>query len=106
MLYISTLAKFQGGGVIASQCLNPIDWDHAEAESGQYLLPEYQGKGYGSLMKREFFEWLFANGLQRITEKVKLTNTRNQHVNEKLGMRKYSLNEEYVYYELCNKISP
>ena len=96
------LQMIRGGGVIASQCVNPIDWNKAEVESGQYLLPEYQGKGLGSLMKKEFFEWLFANGFQRITEKVKLSNTRNQHVNAKLGMRVYAKDKQYIYYERFN----
>lgn len=53
-------------------------------------------------MKKEFFEYLFSQGFRRITEKVKLINTRNQHVNEKLGMSIYKRDKNYIYYEKCN----
>lgn len=82
---------------MASQCLNPLNEDIKEGESGQYLLPSYIGKGIGSLMKREFFNYIFDNNiLQRITEKVKKTNIRNQQVNLKLGFKEYASDEKYI----------
>lgn len=93
--------EYSGGGIlVGSQSLNPIN-DNIEGESGQYLFPAYQGKGLGRLMKTEFFNYIFENNiLQKITEKVKKGNYRNQHINEKLGFRMYDSDEKYIYYEL------
>lgn len=85
---------FRGGILVGSQSLNPIN-GNIEGESGQYLFPAYQGKGLGRLMKTEFFNYIFENNiLQKITEKVKKGNYRNQHINEKLGFRMYDSDEK------------
>lgn len=91
---------FRGGILIGSQSLNPIN-KNIEGESGQYLFPECQGKGLGRQMKKEFFSYIFENNiLQKITEKVKLDNHRNQRINDELGFQIYVSNEKYIYYEL------
>ena len=90
-----------GDNLVASQCINPICESLGSGESGQYLIPRYQGKGLGSLMKKEFLEYIFTHDiLQKITEKVKVNNFRNQHLNEKLGFRMYASDEKYIYYEM------
>lgn len=89
-----------GGKIIGSQSLNPILND-IEGESGLYLFPQYQGRGWGKLMKQEFIAYIFNNDLlQQITEKVKHTNVRNQQLNLSLGFEHTGEDEKYVYYWL------
>lgn len=89
--------------MIGSQGVNPINEDGV-GESGLYLYPEAQGKGYGKLMKSEFIQYLFEHGLLNVViEKVKIDNVRNQQLNIKLGFRQISMDDEYVYFELKNK---
>lgn len=89
--------------MIGSQGLNPIVGD-GSGESGLYLFPEAQGKGYGKLMKSEFIQYIFEHKLLNvITEKVKLDNIRNQQLNLKLGFIQTAKDDEFVYFELADK---
>ena len=81
----------QDNTMIGSQGVNPIVGD-GTGESGVYLFPEAQGKGYGKLMKQEFIYYIFEQGLLNVvTEKVKIDNVRNQQLNVKLGFMKVGL---------------
>ena len=81
----------QDNTMIGSQGVNPIVGD-GTGESGLYLFPEAQGKGYGKLMKQEFIYYIFEQGLLNVvTEKVKIDNVRNQQLNVKLGFMKVGL---------------
>lgn len=92
----------QDNTMIGSQGLNPIVGDES-GESGLYLFPEAQGKGYGKLMKLEFIHFLFEHGLLNvITEKVKIDNVRNQQLNLRLGFKQVGIDGEFVYFELKN----
>ena len=89
--------------MIGSQGVNPIVGD-GSGESGLYLFPEAQGKGYGKLMKQEFIQYFFKHGLLNVvTEKVKIDNLRNQQVNLKLGFKQTGVDDEFVYFKLENK---
>lgn len=89
-----------GGEIIGSQSLNPLLKD-IEGESGLYLFPQFQGRGWGKLMKQEFIAYIFNNDLlQHITEKVKHTNIRNQQLNLSLGFEPTGKDEKYVYFRL------
>lgn len=89
-----------GGKIIGSQSLNPILND-IKGESGLYLFPQYQGRGWGKLMKQEFIAYIFNNDLlQQITEKVKHTNMRNQQLNLSLGFEITGEDMKYVYFLL------
>lgn len=86
--------------MIGSQGVNPIV-DDGIGESGLYLFPEAQGKGYGKLMKQEFIHFLFEQGLLNIvTEKVKIDNVRNQQLNLKLGFKQVEIDDDFIYFEL------
>ena len=88
------------GGVIGSQSINNTGKQNT-AESGQYIFPLEQGKGYGGLMKYEFIDYLFEQRLlQRVIEKVKVFNERNNRLNQKLGFRLFDSDSEYNYYEV------
>jgi RimJ/RimL family protein N-acetyltransferase len=92
----------QDNTMIGSQGVNPIVGD-GTGESGLYLFPEAQGKGYGKLMKQEFIHYIFEQGLLNVvTEKVKFDNVRNQQLNLKLGFRQMGTDGEFVYFELRN----
>ena len=57
-----------------------------------------------TLMKYEFIDYLFKQELlQRVIEKVKKFNERNNHLNLKLGFRLYESDSEYNYYEVNPK---
>lgn len=89
-----------GGKIIGSQSLNPL-LNKFEGESGLYLFPQYQGRGWGKFMKQEFIAYIFNNDLlQQITEKVKHTNVRNQQLNLLLGFEQIGEYDKYVYYRL------
>ena len=89
--------------MIGSQGLNPI-LGNGSGESGLYLFPEAQGKGYGKLMKSEFIQYIFEHKLlDVITEKVKLDNIRNQLLNLSLGFKQVGTDGEFVYFELRNQ---
>ena len=89
--------------MIGSQGVNPIGVN-GTGESGLYLFPEAQGKGYGKLMKNEFIQFLFAQKLLTVvTEKVKIDNLRNQQLNLKLGFKQTEEDGKFVYFELENK---
>ena len=92
-----------GGGnfcIIGSQSVNPLV-ENEVGESGLYIIPKYQGKGLGRLMKKEFIDYIFNNNLlQQITEKVKLDNLRNQQLNLSLGFEKTGEDENYCYFAL------
>lgn len=89
--------------MIGSQGVNPIE-GNASGESGLYLFPEAQGKGYGKLMKQEFIQYLFEHELlDVVTEKVKIDNIRNQRLNLKLGFKQVGADNEFVYFEIENK---
>lgn len=93
----------QDNTMIGSQGVNPIE-DNGTGESGLYLFPEVQGKGYGKLMKQEFIQFLFEQGLLNVvTEKVKIDNVRNQQLNIKLGFIQVGMDGEFVYFELRKK---
>ena len=93
----------QDNTMIGSQGVNPIVGD-GTGESGLYLFPEAQGKGYGKLMKQEFIYYIFEQGLLNVvTEKVKIDNVRNQQLNVKLGFMKVGTDGEFVYFELRNQ---
>lgn len=93
----------QDNTMIGSQGVNPIVGD-GTGESGLYLFPEAQGKGYGKLMKQEFIYYIFEQGLLNVvTEKVKIDNVRNQQLNVKLGFMKVETDGEFVYFELRNQ---
>ncbi len=90
----------QDNTMIGSQGVNPIE-DNGTGESGLYLFPEAQGKGYGKLMKQEFILFLFEQGfLNVVTEKVKIDNARNQQLNLRLGFKQVRTDGEFVYFEL------
>ena len=92
-----------GGKLIGNQCIVNSNIDKT-AESGQYIFPSEQGHGYGTLMKYEFIDYLFKQELlQRVIEKVKKFNERNNHLNLKLGFRLYESDSEYNYYEVNPK---
>ena len=87
-----------GGKLIGNQCIVNSNIEKT-AESGQYIFPSEQGHGYGTLMKYEFIDYLFKQELlQRVIEKVKKFNERNNHLNLKLGFRLYESDSEYNYY--------
>lgn len=89
--------------MIGSQGVNPIKGD-GSGESGLYLFPEAQGKGYGKLMKQEFIQYMFKYDiLNVITERVKINNIRNQQLNLKLGFKQTGADEDFVYFKLENK---
>lgn len=89
--------------MIGSQGVNPIE-DNGTGESGLYLFPEAQGKGYGKLMKQEFIYYIFEQGLLNVvTEKVKIDNVRNQQLNLSLGFKQVGTDGEFVYFELRNQ---
>lgn len=89
--------------LIGNQSLINNDAENA-AESGQYIFPLEQGHGYGTLMKYEFIDYLFKQGLlQRVIERVKIFNERNNRLNLKLGFRLYKSDSEYNYYEVNPK---
>lgn len=93
----------QDNTMIGSQGVNPIE-ENGTGESGLYLFPEVQGKGYGKLMKKEFIHYLFEHKLlNSVTEKVKIDNIRNQRLNLSLGFEKVREDEEYIYFELGSK---
>ena len=82
-----------GGKLIGNQCIVNSNIEKT-AESGQY----------GTLMKYEFIDYLFKQELlQRVIEKVKKFNERNNHLNLKLGFRLYESDSEYNYYEVNPK---
>lgn len=55
-------------------------------------------------MKYEFIDYFFKQGLlQRVIEKVKIFNERNNRLNLKLGFRLYESDSEYNYYEVNPK---
>ena len=55
-------------------------------------------------MKYEFIDYFFKQGLlQRVIEKVKKFNERNNRLNLKLGFRLYESDSEYNYYEVNPK---
>lgn len=88
------------GKLIGNQSVVTSDVENT-AESGQYIFPSEQGRGYGTLMKYEFIGYLFKQGLlQRVIEKVKKFNKHNNHLNLKLGFRLYESDSEYNYYEV------
>ena len=94
---------YGGGKLIGNQSVIDIN-QSSVAESGQYIFPAEQGKGYGSLMKYEFIDYLFKQGLlQRVIEKVKVFNDRNNRVNQKLGFRLFDSDSEYNYYEVTSE---
>lgn len=94
--------KLEDNTMIGSQGVNPINVD-GSGESGLYLFPEAQGKGYGKLMKTEFIQFLFENDLLAVvTEKVKIDNVRNQQLNIKIGFKQIGVDADFVYYELKN----
>lgn len=93
-----------GGKIIGSQCLNPLI-EGFEGESGLYILPCYQGKGHGKLIKKEFANYILAHNLLRqLTVKVKKNNERNIHLNLSLGFEKIAEDSEYVYFRLNHLI--
>lgn len=86
--------------IIGTQNLNPLN-KNIEGESGLFIFPEYQGKGLGRLMKREFIDYLFKNNiLQQITEKVKKDNLRNSQLNKSLGFQLTGEDESFYYFTL------
>lgn len=88
------------GEVIASICLNPYDKDKKEGEMGKYLIPNYIGKGVGFKMAYEFLDYMFKNKIIcRVYAKTLITNVRNQHVNNKLGLFETHRDDTYVYME-------
>ena len=92
-----------GGKLIGNQSVINSNIKNT-AESGQYIFPSEQGHGYGTLMKYEFIDYLFKQGLlQRVIEKVKKFNERNNRLNLKLGFRLYESDSEYNYYEINPK---
>ena len=92
-----------GGKLIGNQSVMSYGGGDA-AESGQYIFPSEQGHGYGTLMKYEFIDYLFKQGLlQRVIEKVRIFNERNNRLNLKLGFRLYKSDSEYNYYEVNPK---
>lgn len=93
----------QDNTMIGSQGVNPIE-GNGTGESGLYLFPEAQGKGYGKLMKQEFIQYLFEHGLLSVvTEKVKIDNVRNKKLNLKLGFNEVKSDCDFVYFELRQK---
>lgn len=91
------------GKIIGSQSLNPLT-ENIEGESGLYLFPQFQGKGFGKLMKKEFIEYIFdCNLLNTITEKVKHSNVRNKNLNLSIGFREINKDEKYSYYILTRE---
>lgn len=88
------------GEIVGSQSIINTGVE-GEAESGQYIFPAEQGKGYGILMKYEFINYLFCHRLlQRVVEKIKVYNERNEHLDKKLGFRLYDSDTEYNYFEV------
>lgn len=88
------------GDLVGSQSINPLDGNE-RGESGLYLLPSFQGKGLGKLMKKEFIKYLFTKELlQVVTEKVRHENKRNNQLNISLGFILQRRDSEYNYYEL------
>lgn len=96
-------AVMWGDKIIGSQSLNPIINDCGE--SGLYILPCYQGRGHGKLIKKEFANYILAhNLLQQLTVKVKKDNIRNIHLNLSLGFEKTAEDSEYVYFRINHLI--
>lgn len=93
-------AVLWNGEVIASICFNPFDAENKEGEMGKYLIPEFMGKGVGFKMAYEFLDYMFKNNVvNRVYAKTLITNERNQHVNNKLGLFETHRDETYVYME-------
>ncbi|UVR91152.1 GNAT family N-acetyltransferase [Bacteroides thetaiotaomicron] len=87
--------------IVGSYCLNPYNSILKEGEMGKFILPDYLGRGIGSLMTKEFVELLLHSDMvNRIYAKIKVDNIRNQHLNLKIGFHVYSCDEEYVYMEI------
>lgn len=67
---------------------------------GKYLIPDYMGKGVGFKMAFEFLNYLFKNDIvNRVYAKTLISNERNQHVNNKLGLYETHRDDTYVYME-------
>lgn len=93
-------AVLWNGEVVASICLNPFDDDKKEGEMGKYLIPEFMGKGVGFKMAFEFLDYMFNHDIvNRVYAKTFITNERNQHVNNKLGLFETHRDDTYVYME-------
>ena len=96
-------ACFYNGKMIGSFCLNPFS-EGQSGEIGSYLFSQWQGQGIGLKAKSEFCRYFISNCiLNNIIAKTRLNNLRNIHINEKIGFKKYSSDDEYVYMILKDK---
>ena len=91
-------AAIHDGAVVGSMDLNPYDAIHLEGEMGKFLLPNYGGKGLGTMMTKDFLEYFFINNfIKKVYIKTLISNEQNQHVNKKLGFVVTGKDDIYVY---------
>ncbi len=60
-----------------------------------YIIPEYQGKGYGKLFLSNILEEFKINNIEVISLEVRLSNIRAQNLYEKLGFKKGLIRKNY-----------
>ncbi|KAK5171780.1 uncharacterized protein LTR77_003416 [Saxophila tyrrhenica] len=75
-------------GVICLEPLEPENAHHRHTDMGLGLLPDYQGKGYGSEAIEWALQWAFLDaGLHRVGIKAFQYNTGARKLYEKLGFK-------------------
>lgn len=92
-------AVYYEGKLIGAMYVNPIQ--DKTGESGEFILPEFHGLGFGRMMKVEFIGYVLENDLlYEITERVKLNNIRNQRLNESIGFEMLKKDDQYYYFSI------
>ena len=94
------LAAMLDGGPIGHVQLKNIDADKRECELGVTMQNDsLKGKGYGTQIIKLALDYAFENlGVTSVYAKTVPTNTRSQHVLEKVGFKFIGEREGFRYY--------
>ena len=89
---------------IGEVILKNIDRAHKHCTLGISMQSDaYKNKGYGTQAEKLTLKYAFAElGMEKVLADALVTNTRSQHVLEKVGFVETHRDESFVYYK-CNR---
>lgn len=72
-------------------------------EVGYGIDPPYQNKGYMTEAAQAAVKWALTQPkVEVVTAQTLRTNSPSQRVLEKIGMVRYNISEEYLYWKICS----
>jgi len=89
------------GVLVGCTAMEPnVDYDGSSRPGSLFIsstgvLPEFQGRGYGSLQKKWQIEYARENGFQSILTNMRLSNHRIIRLNEKFGFVRRAIDQNY-----------